>query len=113
MSVAYCFDKTVDRYETQLRANKDETILSTSGGEGPETYIAEGEIVDLNDVGPGWTYLEPLDFALDWDSYWVSAYLDGEQVSIEFIDRADLPDDQWHELGGGIGSPECVTPDFG
>ena len=113
MSVAHCYSRTVDRYEFQLRADKDETILSTSSAAGPETVIEAGEIVDLNDVAPGWTYGDPLDLSLDWESYWVEAFYGDKQVSIEFIDRADLPDDQWHQLGHESGNTECPTPDFG
>lgn len=111
LSIGFCFEETIDRVETQLRADDDETVLSVSGASGPATFFAEGQAINFNDVAPDWTYLPPLDYSVDWDSYWVRAYLRSDRVAYAYLDRADLPDDEWHEINRGIGSPTCTSPD--
>jgi hypothetical protein len=111
LQLAYCQDVTVNHYRLELRRERDEIILSESFAEGPIREVAEGEIVDLSNVGEDWVYGESLDFSLDWDSYWVIAMVDDKQTYFATFDRAEFVDESWVRLKvSSWGSPECDPP---
>ena len=65
LKLAYCDDVTVDHYRLELRNHEDEVVLSASTADGPVQIIKRGQVVDIENVAPGWTYSAPSIFRVN------------------------------------------------